>query len=68
MKLALYMSQHNLSPEDMAIKIEDCSASAVLKWSRGERVPRVEQQRRIYEITDGQVTPNDFVLDQAVEP
>lgn len=68
MKLSVYMSAHGISPEEMARRIGDVSASGVLKWSRGERVPRPEQQRRIHEVTGGDVSPNDFVLVDAAEP
>lgn len=65
MKLASFMSSKSLSPADMAGRIGDVSASGVLKWMREERLPRAEQMRRIFVVTDGAVTPNDFVLDEA---
>lgn len=67
MKLSAYMQKHGLSLDDVARLVGDVSASGVLKWSRGERVPRPDQQRRIHEITKGEVEPNDFIL-PAAEP
>lgn len=63
MKLAQYMADRGIKPEEMATLIGDCSASGVLKWAREERVPRPDQQRRIHFVTNGAVTPNDFILD-----
>lgn len=62
MKLADYMKLKELKPEAMAEIIGDASASGVKKWMRGERRPRPSQQQRIFEVTGGNVTPNDFVL------
>lgn len=67
MKLIDYMAEHSLTTEAMAAKIGDASASGVTKWMRGERLPRVEQLRRIFEVTGGAVTPNDFVLSETKE-
>jgi len=61
------MTRDGVSADEMADRIGDCSASAVRKWAADERLPRAEQQRRIYEVTNGEVTPNDFVLDLPVE-
>lgn len=46
----------------MAAMVGDVSPSGVLKWMREERIPRPEQQRRIFAVTEGAVSPNDFVL------
>lgn len=62
MKLAAYMEVAKIGPDQMARLVGNASASGVVKWMREERVPRPEQQRRIYEVTEGAVTPNDFVL------
>jgi hypothetical protein len=62
MKLASFMTENSLGPADMAARVGDASASGVLKWMRGERTPRPEQMRRIFEVTEGAVSPNDFVL------
>lgn len=68
MKLAAYMSEKKLAPEDLARLIGDASVSGIVKWMRNERVPRPDQQRRIFEVTDGWVTPNDFILVDASGP
>lgn len=65
MNLATYMDEQHLSPEEMAGQLDDVSVSGLLKWLRFERVPRPEQMRRIFEVTGGKVTPNDFVLRDA---
>lgn len=62
MLLAEYMKASGLEDEEFANHVGGCSAHAVKKWRYRERVPRPDQMRRIAEITDGQVTPNDFVL------
>lgn len=62
MKLAEFMSTNSISPEEMASRIGDVSASGVKKWVYGERVPRPDQMRRIVEVTDNAVMPNDFFL------
>lgn len=61
MKLATYMSLKKITPEEMAALVGNASASGVVKWMREERMPRPEQQRRIFEVTGGAVSPNDFV-------
>lgn len=60
MKLSEYMKTHKLSDADMASLI-GCSEGAVKKWRYDERTPRRNQLLRICAITDGAVTPNDFL-------
>lgn len=60
MTLADYISDLKISPEKFAETCEGFSASAVRKWTSGERIPRKDQMEKIFEITDGKVTPNDF--------
>ena len=67
MTLAEFMSTNSLSPEEMASRIGDVSASGVKKWVYGERVPRPDQMRRIIDATDGAVMPNDFILPAVVQ-
>lgn len=62
MKLAAYMTAHRITPETMAAQIGGVSVSGLVKWMRDERVPRPDQQRRIFDVTSGEVSPNDFVL------
>lgn len=63
MKLATYMADQKMTTLEMAALVGDVSESGVRKWIYGERVPRPEQMRRIAEVTDGAVQPNDFILD-----
>lgn len=69
MKLSAYLTHENVSPEQLAALIRKkkgkASVSGIVKWLRGERTPRPDQQRVIFEVTGGQVTPNDFVLERA---
>lgn len=62
MKLSDFLRAAGLDDEAFAAQMGDCSAHAVKKWRYAERVPRPDQMRRIAEITEGKVTPNDFVL------
>jgi transcriptional regulator with XRE-family HTH domain len=59
MTLHEYMATAGISDADLAAKL-GCSEGAVKKWRYRERTPRSDQIRRISEITDGAVTPNDF--------
>jgi hypothetical protein len=63
MKLAQYMTDKKITPEALAEKVKNVSASGVRKWMYGERTPRPDQMRRIAEVTNGKVKPNDFILD-----
>jgi hypothetical protein len=67
MKLSDFMKAAGLDDEALAARVGECSAHAVKKWRYQERVPRPEQMRRIAEITEGKVTPNDFVLSPPAE-
>ena len=51
----------------MAALIGEVSEGAVKKWRYGERTPRPHQMARITAATDGQVTANDFMLEQPDE-
>jgi hypothetical protein len=64
MKLAAYMADNGIPARQMADLIGEVSESGVRKWMYGERVPRLEQMRRITEVTDGAVQPNDFILSE----
>lgn len=61
MKLADFISDLKISPEKFVEQhLADVSAGAFRKWLSGERIPRKEQMEKIFEITGGRVTPNDF--------
>lgn len=63
MKLLQYLEQTQTTIPDLAEKIGDVTVSGVRKWLNGERVPRPDQMRKIYEVTNGLVSPNDFYLE-----
>ena len=58
--LAKFMQDHDLDDASFALSLGNCQATAVRKWRLGERFPRKDQLRRIAEITNNDVTPNDF--------
>lgn len=60
MTLHEYMNGQSITDADMAVKL-GCSEGAVKKWRYRERTPRPDQLRRIFEITEGAVTANDFM-------
>ncbi|MDP9809392.1 transcriptional regulator with XRE-family HTH domain [Rhizobium tibeticum] len=62
MKLAQYLTDKKISPEQFAANMGDMSVSGIRKWMYGERVPRPDQMRKIAELTGGLVEPNDFIL------
>lgn len=61
MTLADFLRTHSLDEYQFATAVGGVSASAVRKWKYGERVPRPAHLSRIMAVTDGQVTPNDFL-------
>lgn len=62
MKLAQYLTEKNIAPEQFASDMGGLSVSGIRKWMYGERVPRPDQMRKIAELTGGLVEPNDFIL------
>ena len=62
MTLFSFMALRGLDDTDMALLIGGCQESAVRKWRTGARIPRPKYLRRIMEITEGAVTPADFIL------
>jgi transcriptional regulator with XRE-family HTH domain len=63
MTLSEYMVSEGLSLHELAARIGDVSEGGLRKWLSGERIPRPDQQRRIYKISGGMVQPNDWILD-----
>lgn len=59
MKLREYISAQRLTTAEFA-KQAGASERAVIKWMRGERIPRPEMMARISAATKGKVTANDF--------
>lgn len=66
MTLAAFMALRAFDDLDMALLIGDCQESAIRKWRTGARMPRPKNLRRIMEVTEGAVTPSDFVLQTGV--
>ncbi len=62
MKLAQYLTDKNITPEQFASDMGGLSVSGIRKWMYGERVPRPDQMRKIADLTGGLVEPNDFIL------
>lgn len=61
MKLHDWLDAEKIGDATFAEMIGGVSEHAVRKWRYRERMPRVEELRRIFSITNGAVTPNDFV-------
>jgi DNA-binding transcriptional regulator YdaS (Cro superfamily) len=63
MKLNAYLTKHDISER----KFGECigySQASVNRYCNG-RVPEPEAMRRILEVTNGEVTPNDFYAEAA---
>lgn len=54
------MAGQNIGDAEFARLIGVGSRMAVLRYRRGERIPRPDVMRRIVEVTQGQVGPADF--------
>lgn len=60
MKLSEWMERERITAAQFSARI-GVSRDAVHKWMQGQRVPRSEPLKRIYNLTRGTVTPSDFV-------
>ena len=60
MKLSDFMAARGLPDAEFARLIGVGSRMAVMRYRRGERIPRPEVMRRIVEVTNGAVGPADF--------
>jgi hypothetical protein len=68
MQLKIYLEINNITPDQFAL-IVGCSKDAVYKWCSGDRKPKDEiLMQRIFEITGGAVTANDFYGLETVTP
>ena len=67
MKLREYLDDRKLTAKAFGGSI-GVSGHAVLKWIRGERVPRPEIMAKIVKATSGAVQPNDFYGAVAAPP
>lgn len=63
MKFDTYLERNHLTDAAFA-RVIGVSREAVRRY-RGGRIPTREIMRRIVDVTDGLVTPNDFHLDAA---
>lgn len=60
MRLKTYLELRKISPAAFG-EMVGASEPGVVKWMRGERVPRRETMRKIMDVTDGAVGPSDFL-------
>lgn len=61
MTLNKYLSQNQTTVKSFAAKI-GLKEISLYRYMRNTRVPRPEIMIRIFDVTDGAVTPNDFHL------
>jgi len=61
MKLQLYIEKTNLTKSQFA-ELANIKAPSLSRWLNGSRTPSPEMMLKIYKITKGKVTPNDFIL------
>ena len=54
-----FLKEEQLSIARFARKLDICE-STVTKWKYNDVIPRKEEMLKIYEFTDGKVSPNDF--------
>jgi len=65
MKLQKYLKKHNFTQQSFIDLIEMAKdvkipQSTLAKWILDIRIPRKEEMFILYEITEGEVQPNDF--------
>jgi len=60
MKLSKYLEVTGTTQRAFARKV-DRTDSQISRWLRGERRPDWDSMLRIREVTEGVVTPNDFL-------
>lgn len=61
MNLLDFMKKNSLRDEELAEQIGKCTAHAVKKWKYNERRPNADIIFRIKQISEGQVTLEDWV-------
>lgn len=57
--LARYLSNNGIRQSDFAARI-GCTQPAVARYVNGLRIPDRDTMQRIFDATNGAVTPNDF--------
>ena len=60
MRLNSYLKYAGKTHKDFADEL-GLSVSAIHKWLYGQRFPRKEHLKKIQELTNGEVTTNDFI-------
>lgn len=66
MRLNDYINTHDLTRALLAEKL-GVSHETVRRYLTGESVPRPRTMQKITDLTEGQVTPNDFYTSQSGE-
>ena len=59
MKLNEFLALNAVKQKDFAARIDE-RATAINKYCLGQRIPRPDVMRKIFDATNGAVTPNDF--------
>lgn len=59
MKIKEYLKKHNMTTEAFSIKA-DTSYTTCVKWIYQSRIPSKNYMKKIYQITGGKVSANDF--------
>ena len=67
MKLSAWLKENKMTQKQfLEIAANSHSANfsthALVKWCSGQRIPRPEDMKVIYNATEGNVSPNDFYL------
>lgn len=65
--LGEYLSAKEELPSAFAARM-GVDKSLVSRWLDGSVIPRRDKMKRITELTDGQVTANDFVSGKEISP
>lgn len=60
MKLASYIKSRPETVKEMAVQL-GVSPQTLHRWMAGTRTPRPAKMAAILKLSDGQVTPNDFL-------
>lgn len=60
MRFAAWLSKEDLSDAAFAARCNR-SREAIRRWRTGERLPDADDQRLVFDLTGGEVTPNDWI-------
>lgn len=61
MQLKQWCAITGKSKKEIAAQIGNVSPRSVFRWATAERFPKPKELIKIYQITEGAVTANDFV-------